>query len=71
MSGIVGVFNTDGAPVEVELLRTMTDFLAFRGPDGQAAWSTGPIGLGHAMLRSVSLNERRRELLVHAVCVLP
>jgi asparagine synthase (glutamine-hydrolysing) len=61
LSGIVGVFNTDGAPVEVELLRTMTDFLAFRGPDGQAAWSTGPIGLGHAMLRAFGkpLNEHQ------------
>jgi asparagine synthase (glutamine-hydrolysing) len=53
LSGIVGVFNTDGAPVEVELLRSMTDFLAYRGPDGRAVWSTGPIGLGHAMLRTL------------------
>jgi asparagine synthase (glutamine-hydrolysing) len=61
LSGIVGVFNTDGAPVEGELLRTMTDFLAYHGPDGQAVWSAGPIGLGHAMLRTgeKALNEHQ------------
>jgi len=61
LGGIVGVFNTDGAPVEVELLRTLTDFLAYRGPDGRAVWSTGPIGLGHARLRTLGkpLNEHQ------------
>jgi asparagine synthase (glutamine-hydrolysing) len=61
LSGIVGVFHTDGAAVEIELLRTMTDFLAYRGPDARDVWSEDPIGLGHAMLRTLGepLNEHQ------------
>ncbi|MDB5333147.1 MAG: hypothetical protein JWP03_4298 [Phycisphaerales bacterium] len=52
MSGIVGIFNLDGAPVDRELLRRMTASMAFRGPDAQEIWSDGPIGFGHTMLRT-------------------
>src|SRR5262245_60324996 len=30
----------------------MTKCLAFRGPDAQTTWSEGPVGLGHALLRT-------------------
>ena len=50
MSGIVGVLNLHGAPVDRESLRRMTDSMAFRGPDRQAVWSQGNIGFGHAAL---------------------
>jgi asparagine synthase (glutamine-hydrolysing) len=53
MSGIVGIVNLDGAPVDRLLLARMTDYLAFRGPDAQETWSQGPVGLGHALLRTV------------------
>ena len=33
MSGIVGIFNRDGAPVHRDLLQRMTDSLAYRGPE--------------------------------------
>jgi asparagine synthase (glutamine-hydrolysing) len=52
MSGIVGIINLDGAPVDRPLLQQMTDFIAFRGPDAQAIWSNGPVGFGHTMLRT-------------------
>ena len=32
MSGIVGVVNTDGAPIDPSLLTAMTEALRFRGP---------------------------------------
>jgi asparagine synthase (glutamine-hydrolysing) len=47
MSGIVGIINPDGKPVSRELLQQMTDFIAYRGPDGQGVWSNDYIGLGH------------------------
>lgn len=35
MSGLVGIVNLDGAPVDGALLRRMTQDLAPRGPDAQ------------------------------------
>jgi len=61
MSGIVGIINPDGKPVSRELLQQMTDFLAYRGSDGQGVWSDGYIGLGHTLLVTTqeSLKERQ------------
>ncbi len=33
MSGIVGLINLDGQPVDGQLLQRLTGFMAFRGPD--------------------------------------
>ncbi len=52
MSGFVGIANLDGAPVDRELLERMARALAFRGPDGVSVRCDGPIGLGHALLRT-------------------
>jgi asparagine synthase (glutamine-hydrolysing) len=54
MSGFVGIFHLDGGPVDIRLLQRMTGFLAFRGPDAQETWCDGPIGLGHALLRTAA-----------------
>jgi len=52
MSGIAGMFNFDGRPVDAALLRRMTGAMAHRGPDGAAHWVRGPTGLGHVMLHT-------------------
>jgi asparagine synthase (glutamine-hydrolysing) len=52
VSGIVGIVNLDGAPVDSALLREMTRHMAFRGPDAQECWTDSHVGLGHAMLRT-------------------
>jgi asparagine synthase (glutamine-hydrolysing) len=52
MSGIAGICNLDGAPIDRLLLRQLTDSLAARGPDAQTIWSHGSVGLGHALLRT-------------------
>jgi len=52
MSGIVGMLTLDGAPVDTALLKQMTDRMGFRGPDAQATWAAGSVGLGHALLRT-------------------
>ncbi len=59
MSGIVGILRLDGAPVDAALLRRMTEFLAFRAPDGSGVWSEGVVGLGHALLRTTVEDERQ------------
>jgi asparagine synthase (glutamine-hydrolysing) len=48
MSGIVGIFNLDGAPVDPVLLTSMTESMTYRGPDAQRTWNSGPVGFGHA-----------------------
>ncbi|HXU19577.1 MAG TPA: asparagine synthase-related protein [Verrucomicrobiae bacterium] len=52
MSGIVGILHLDGAPVDAELLQRLVDFQKFRGPDAQQIWISGPIGLGHTLLKT-------------------
>lgn len=51
MSGIVGIVNVDGAPVDLNLLSAMTRFMDFRGPDGRKTWCERSIGFGHTLLR--------------------
>jgi len=52
MSGIAGILNSDGAPLDRALLQRMTEFLAYRGPDAQQIWTAGPVGIGHALLHT-------------------
>lgn len=61
MSGIVGIINRGGKPVDAELLRHMTDTMAFRGPDAQETWIDGAVGFGHAMLRTTFEAEKERQ----------
>ncbi len=51
VSGFVGMVCCDGASVDPRLLRDLTNFLSFRGPDAQKIWCDGPVGLGHALLQ--------------------
>jgi asparagine synthase (glutamine-hydrolysing) len=61
MSGIVGIINLDGAPVDEQLLRQMTAFMAYRGPDAQEIWIDGHVGFGHTMLRTTFESEREQQ----------
>lgn len=61
MSGIVGIFERDAKPIDLALLKTLTDFLSYRGPDAQDTWSDGPTGFGHAMLRVTDDSECERQ----------
>ncbi len=50
MSGIAGLVNLDGAPVDRCLLERITASLAFRGPGTRCAQPAPSVGLGHALL---------------------
>ena len=52
MSGIVGIFHRDGAPIERAFLHSLVDFLAYRGPVARRTWIGTSIGLGHTLLRT-------------------
>ena len=60
MSGIVGILNLDGAPIDRTLLERLTNSLLFRGPDAQWTWLRGPIGFGHTLLQSTT-NSRQEQ----------
>ena len=52
MSGILGIADFSGEPVDGAQLRDLTDQLKFRGPDHQQVWHDGAVGFGHARLAS-------------------
>lgn len=63
MSGIVGIVNLDGAPVDRALMERLTGFMSFRGPDAREVWCEGQAGFGHAMLRTTAEAETERQPL--------
>ncbi|HYR09531.1 MAG TPA: hypothetical protein VEQ60_17285, partial [Longimicrobium sp.] len=56
MCGITGIFNTDGAPVSIAVLRRMADAIRHRGPDGEGFWTESFVGLGHRRLSIIDLS---------------
>jgi asparagine synthase (glutamine-hydrolysing) len=46
------MFERSGAPVDRTLLRDLTQFLSYVGPDARDTYSNGCAGLGHTMLRT-------------------
>jgi asparagine synthase (glutamine-hydrolysing) len=52
LSGIVGIFRRNNAPVERAVLQSLTEYLSYRGPEAQSVWSDGCAGFGHTMLRT-------------------
>jgi asparagine synthase (glutamine-hydrolysing) len=61
MSGFVGIVNLDGKPVDRDLLRKLTQSMAYRGPDAQDVWVQGNVGFGHTMLRTTSEAVREQQ----------
>lgn len=56
MCGIAGVCNLNGEPVSRSLLKSMTDIIAHRGPDGEGHYVDGSVGLGHRRLAVIDLS---------------
>ncbi|MBM3301978.1 MAG: asparagine synthase (glutamine-hydrolyzing), partial [Deltaproteobacteria bacterium] len=56
MCGIVAILNLDGAPIAPGVLRSMSDAIAHRGPDGKGAFIDGATGLGHRRLAILDLS---------------
>ena len=66
MCGIAGVVHLDGEPVSPVILKTMTDAIAHRGPDGEGQWIEGNIGLGHRRLAIIDLSAAGHQPMITA-----
>jgi asparagine synthase (glutamine-hydrolysing) len=66
LSGIFGLFNQDGAPVEAGELRKMASLLTRRGPDRTGTWHSGLVGMGHTLLATTPEAVLERLPLEHA-----
>ncbi len=51
MSGILGIWNLDGRPVDNSVLTGIAKTLDHRGPDGESSWIQGSVGLGCRLFR--------------------
>jgi len=58
MCGLTGIFHLDGKTVSGQILQSMTNALAHRGPDGQGIYMREQIGLGHRRLSILDVSER-------------
>lgn len=63
MSGIAGIFNLDGHPVDEDLLTKMTEAIMHRGSDGEGVWIDGPIGMSHRQFRTTEEALREKQPL--------
>jgi asparagine synthase (glutamine-hydrolysing) len=63
MSGICGVWNLDGAPVDPSVVERMTAAMAHRGPDDIHHVINGSVGIGQCMLRTTPESLRERQPL--------
>lgn len=52
MSGIIGIVELGGAPVDASLLKALTAKMKFRGPDDRGTWCSACAGLGFAQLKT-------------------
>ncbi len=64
MSGIVGMWNLNGKPVEREVLARMSGTLAHRGLDGEAMWIEGAVGFACQLFRVTPESEKETQPLV-------
>jgi asparagine synthase (glutamine-hydrolysing) len=61
MCGICGKIDFTGKTVPQDLLRSMTESFAYRGPDDEGFFSDGPVGLGHRRLSIIDLSPAGRQ----------
>jgi asparagine synthase (glutamine-hydrolysing) len=61
MCGICGKYDLSGEAVSRDLLKKMADSLAYRGPDDEGYFSSGPLGLGHRRLSIIDLSPSGRQ----------
>lgn len=61
LSGFFCILHGDNAPIERALLQSLTDVLAYRGPDACEIWADGSIGMGHALLRTTQESKGERQ----------
>lgn len=68
MCGIAGIIHIDKEMVQPAVIKTMTDKIAHRGPDGDAAWTDieNRVGLGHRRLSIIDLSHEADQPMHYA-----
>ncbi len=66
MSGITGIWNRDGEPVDQRILAAMSARLSHRGPDGETFHIGGAVGFAHQTLRITPESRAEVHPAVHA-----
>jgi asparagine synthase (glutamine-hydrolysing) len=66
MSGVAGIWQRDGRPVQPALLAAIGARQAHRGPDGDGHWVQGAVGLTCQILRATPQSLAEVQPLVHA-----
>jgi asparagine synthase (glutamine-hydrolysing) len=61
MCGVAGVLSLSGEAVSTVALKRMMDSLAHRGPDGEALFTDGAVGLAHRRLAIIDLSPAGRQ----------
>ena len=57
MCGITGFINLNDKPADVSILKSMTDSISHRGPDGEGHWVYDNIAIGHRRLSIIDLSD--------------
>ena len=70
MSGIFGIFNRNGKPVEKKISNDMLEATSYWEPDELDLWIDGPIVLGHSMLWNTPESKYEHLPLAEDACVL-
>ena len=65
MSGICGIIDFSGAPVEGKVLSRMAKAASYRGPDGIRYWTKGNIGFAHLALNITPESVQERQPIVN------
>jgi len=61
MCGIAGMLQFNGAPVNRDVVSSMTSILAHRGPDGEGLFFGKSVGLGHRRLAIIDVTEAGKQ----------
>ena len=64
MCGIAGIYNLNGEPASLNILKKMTDAIAHRGPDGEGQYNDGFLSIGHRRLSIIDLSKAGNQPMI-------
>src|SRR5690242_17105633 len=70
MSGVVGIWQRDGAPIDRAVFSRMLGRMAHRGPDGSGSWFGPNIALGCQLLKITPESVHETQPLEASSCAL-
>lgn len=64
MCGIAGLVDLRGREVRKEAIKSMTDAIKHRGPDGEGQWVHENVGIGHRRLAIIDLSDAASQPMI-------